>query len=38
MLFHPPKNPVELRVSHLNEAQEQRREDINGSDPRQGCA
>ncbi|BBI68060.1 hypothetical protein PKHYL_22510 [Psychrobacter sp. KH172YL61] len=28
MLFHPPKNPVELKVRHLNEAQKQRREDL----------
>lgn len=28
MLFHPPKNPVELRVIHLNETQKQRREDL----------
>jgi serine protease SohB len=28
MLFHPPKNPVELKVLHLNEAQKQRREDL----------
>ena len=28
MLFHPPKNPVELKVLHLNKAQEQRREDL----------
>ena len=28
MLFHPPKNPVELKVMHLNEAQKQRREDL----------
>lgn len=28
MLFHPPKNPVELKVMHLNKAQEQRREDL----------
>ena len=28
MLFHPSKNPVELRVIHLNKSQEQRREDL----------
>ncbi|MDN5566276.1 MAG: protease SohB [Psychrobacter sp.] len=28
MLFHPPKNPVELKVLHLNKAQEHRREDL----------
>ncbi|WP_201583622.1 protease SohB [Psychrobacter immobilis] len=28
MLFHPPKNPVELKVLHLNESQKQRREDL----------
>lgn len=28
MLFHPPKNPVELKVMHLNKTQEQRREDL----------
>ncbi|MDN5666339.1 MAG: protease SohB [Psychrobacter sp.] len=28
MLFHPPKNPIELKVRHLNEAQKQRREDL----------
>ncbi|MGP4713572.1 MULTISPECIES: protease SohB [unclassified Psychrobacter] len=28
MLFNPPKNPVELKVRHLNKAQEQRREDL----------
>ena len=28
MLFHPAKNPVELRVIHLNKNQEQRREDL----------
>lgn len=28
MLFHPPKNPVELKVLHLNKAQNQRREDL----------
>ncbi len=28
MLFHPPKNPVELKVLHLNQAQNQRREDL----------
>ena len=28
MLFHPPKNPIELNVIHLNKAQEQRREDL----------
>lgn len=28
MLFHPPKNPVELKVMHLNKAQEQRRQDL----------
>ena len=28
MLFHPPKNPVELKVLHLNKVQEQRREDL----------
>ena len=28
MLFHPTKNPVELRVVHLNKSQEQRREDL----------
>lgn len=28
MLFHPPKNPVELKVLHLNESQQQRREDL----------
>ncbi len=28
MLFHPPKNPVELKVMHLNKVQEQRREDL----------
>ncbi len=28
MLFHPPKNPVELKVLHLNKAQEQRRQDL----------
>ncbi len=28
MLFHPSKNPVELRVIHLNKTQEQRRQDL----------
>lgn len=28
MLFHPPKNPVELKVMHLNETQAQRRQDL----------
>lgn len=28
MLFHPPKNPVELKVMHLNKVQEQRREEL----------
>ena len=28
MLFHPPKNPVELKVLHLNKTQAQRREDL----------
>jgi serine protease SohB len=28
MLFHPPKNPVELKVMHLNKSQAQRREDL----------
>jgi serine protease SohB len=28
MIFHPPKNTVELKVLHLNEAQKQRREDL----------
>ena len=28
MLFHPPKNPVELKVLHLNKNQEKRREDL----------
>ncbi len=28
MLFHPPKNPVELKVIHLNKTQKQRREDL----------
>jgi serine protease SohB len=28
MLFNPSKNPVELRVIHLNKNQEQRREDL----------
>ncbi len=28
MLFHPSKNPVELKVMHLNKVQEQRREDL----------
>ena len=28
MLFHPAKNPVELRVIHLNKSQEQRREHL----------
>ncbi|MBU5615877.1 protease SohB [Psychrobacter sp. TAE2020] len=28
MLFHPPKNPVELKVMHLNESQKQHREDL----------
>ncbi|TXD97901.1 protease SohB [Psychrobacter frigidicola] len=28
MLFHPQKNPVELKVMHLNEAQAQRRQDL----------
>ncbi|WP_227430609.1 protease SohB [Psychrobacter sp. I-STPA6b] len=28
MLFHPPKNPVELRVIHLNKTQQQRRDDL----------
>lgn len=28
MLFHPPKNPVELKVVHLNKTQQQRREDL----------
>ena len=28
MLFHPPKNPVELKVTHLNKTQQQRREDL----------
>jgi hypothetical protein len=28
MLFHPPKNPVELKVMHLNKTQAQRREDL----------
>ncbi len=28
MLFHPPKNPVELKVMHLNKTQQQSREDL----------
>lgn len=28
MLFHPTKNPVELKVIHLNESQAQRRQDL----------
>ena len=28
MLFHPPKNPVELKVIHLNKNQAQRRADL----------
>ncbi|WP_334685004.1 protease SohB [Psychrobacter sp. PL19] len=28
MLFHPPKNPVELKVMHLNKTQAQRRQDV----------
>ncbi|MGM8885306.1 protease SohB [Psychrobacter sp. 1U2] len=28
MLFHPPKNPVELKVMHLNKTQQQRQEDL----------
>ncbi|MGO2387218.1 MAG: protease SohB, partial [Psychrobacter sp.] len=28
MLSHPPKNPVELKIRHLNDAQKQRREDL----------
>ena len=28
MLFPPPKNPVELKVMHLNKTQQQRREDL----------
>lgn len=28
MLFHPPKNLIELKVLHLNEAQEQRQQDL----------
>lgn len=28
MLFHPPKNPVELKVMHLNKTQAQRRQDL----------
>ncbi|WP_131668870.1 protease SohB [Psychrobacter pygoscelis] len=28
MLFHPPKNPVELKVIHLNKNQAQRRKDL----------
>lgn len=28
MLFNPPKNPVELKVRHLNQAQNRRREDL----------
>lgn len=28
MLFHPPKNPVELKVIHLNKTQSQRRKDL----------
>ncbi|AMN67423.1 MULTISPECIES: protease SohB [unclassified Psychrobacter] len=28
MLFHPSKNPVELRIIHLNKSQEQRRQDL----------
>lgn len=28
MLFHPSKNPVELKVMHLNKTQAQRREDL----------
>lgn len=28
MLFHSPKNPIELKILHLNEAQKQRREDL----------
>ena len=28
MLFHPPKNPVELKVLHLNKSQAQRQEDL----------
>lgn len=28
MLFHSPKNPIELKILHLNEAQNQRREDL----------
>ena len=33
MLFNPPKNPVELKVRHLNKAQEQRREDLMEATP-----
>lgn len=28
MLFHPPKNPVELKVVHLNRTQQRRRHDL----------
>ena len=28
MLFHPPKNPVELKVMHLNKSQAQRQQDL----------
>ena len=28
MLFHPPKNPVELKVRHLNKTQKQRQQDL----------
>ena len=28
MLFHPAKNPVELKVIHLNKSQEQRRKSL----------
>lgn len=28
MLFHPPKNPVELKVIHLNKNQQRRRQDL----------
>ena len=28
MLFHPPKNPVELKVVHLNKTQQRRRHDL----------
>lgn len=28
MLFHPSKNPVELKVTHLNKSQNQRRQDL----------